>query len=234
MDGRYPPYPQYKPSGVDWLGEIPAHWEVRRLKFVASVVYSNVDKHTKEGEFPVQLCNYVDVYKNERITQDLPFMEATANLDELRRFALKKGDVIITKDSEEWQDIAVPALVDEDLRNVICGYHLALIRPYQDTADSGYLFRSFQAAAINYQFQIAASGITRYGLGKQSLGNAVLLLPPLPEQRAIAAYLDRETARIDALKGEIQESIDLLQGYRAALISAAVTGKMDVRGMPLW
>ncbi len=223
MDGRYRPYPACKPSGVDWLGEIPSHWDVRRLKFVASVVYSNVDKHSKEDEHPVRLCNYVDVYKNERITDDLAFMEATAGSDEIRKFALRKGDVIITKDSEEWQDIAVPALVDEELKGVLCGYHLALIRPYQSVAESNYLFRSFQAAAINYQFQIAASGITRYGLGKQSLGDALFLLPLLPEQRAIAAYLDRETARIDALIARKRELLDLLERQRAALISHAVT-----------
>lgn len=223
MDGRCPSYPEYKPSGVDWLGEIPAHWDVRRLKFVASVVYSNVDKHSKEDELPVRLCNYVDVYKNERITGNLDFMEATAGLDEIRKFALRKGDVIITKDSEEWQDIAVPALVDEDLRNVICGYHLALIRAYRGSVDSRYLFRSFQAAAINYQFQVAASGITRYGLGKQSLGDALFLLPPLPEQRAIAEYLDRETAHIDALIAHKRDLLDLLERQRAALISHAVT-----------
>jgi type I restriction enzyme M protein len=62
-NAHYPPYPAYKPSGVDWLGEIPAHWEVRRLKFVASVIFSNVDKHSKEEELPIRLCNYVDVYK---------------------------------------------------------------------------------------------------------------------------------------------------------------------------
>ena len=218
-----------KPSGVDWLGEIPAHWEIRRLKFLASVVYSNVDKNSKEEELLVWLCNYVDVYKNERITRNLDFMEATAGINEIKKFALNKGDVIITKDSEDWHDIAVPALVSEKLDNVICGYHLALVRSIPNIVDSGYLFRSFQAAALNYQFQVAASGITRYGLGKQALGDAVFLVPPLAEQRAIAEYLDRETAQIDRLKGEVEASIDLLQRYRTALISAAVTGKIDVR-----
>jgi Restriction endonuclease S subunits len=223
MNAHHPPYPAYKPSGADWLGDIPAHWEVRRLKFVASVVYSNVDKHSKEEELPVRLCNYTDIYKNERITNSLNFMEATATIGEIRKFALKKGDIIITKDSEEWQDIAVPALVSEELDNVICGYHLALIRPFSKVVDNGYLFRSFQAAAINYQFQVAASGITRYGLGKQALGNSLFLVPPLAEQRAIAEYLDRETAHVDALIAKKRALIDLLECQRTALISHAVT-----------
>jgi len=61
------PYPEYKDSGVEWLGEVPAHWEVRRLRYVVDMRVSNVDKHSKEDEQPVRLCNYVDVYKHERI-----------------------------------------------------------------------------------------------------------------------------------------------------------------------
>ena len=79
------PYPDCKDSGVQWLGKVPAHWEVRRLRTVAEMRVSNLDKHTKEGEFPVRLCNYVDVYKNDRITQAMPFMNATASPEEVKR-----------------------------------------------------------------------------------------------------------------------------------------------------
>lgn len=71
-------YPRYKDSGIKWLGEIPKHWDVRKLKHIASVVFSNVDKHSVDGEHPVRLCNYVDVYYNDHITQELNLMEATA------------------------------------------------------------------------------------------------------------------------------------------------------------
>ena len=60
------PYPAYRPSGISWLGDVPAHWEVRRLRTVADMRVSNVDKHAREDEVPVRLCNYVDVYKNDR------------------------------------------------------------------------------------------------------------------------------------------------------------------------
>lgn len=64
---RYPAYPAYKPSGVEWLEDVPEHWQVRRLKQVSIPQFSNVDKHTKEGELFVRLCNYTDVYYNEHI-----------------------------------------------------------------------------------------------------------------------------------------------------------------------
>ena len=223
------PNAKMKDSGIEWLGEIPEHWELRRLKYIASVQFSNVDKNTFEGEEPVRLCNYIDVYKNELIKDDFEFMQATATRAEIRKFTLRQGDVVITKDSESWTDIAVPAYVADQLQGVICGYHLAQIRAKFQILDGKYLFRAFASKAINYQFQVASTGITRYGLGNYWLENGLLVLPPHPEQRAIAAFLDRETARIDSLIEKVEKSIELLREYRTALISAAVTGRIDVR-----
>ncbi len=92
-----PRYPGYKDSRVEWLGSVPAHWDVLRLKYVCEVFPSNVDKLSRDGEPSVRLCNYTDVYYNERITDDMQFMEATASPDQIVRFTLKAGDTIVTK-----------------------------------------------------------------------------------------------------------------------------------------
>ncbi len=157
------PYCTYKPSGVQWLGDMPEHWEVRRLRTVADMRVSNVDKHTMEDEFPVRLCNYVDVYKNDRITVAMPFMNATASWDEIKRFRLEPGDVLITKDSEAWDDIGVPALVTEAADDLLSGYHLAILRPFREIIGP-YLARALQSKAVAYQFHVRANGVTRYGL----------------------------------------------------------------------
>ncbi|MGH7503935.1 MAG: restriction endonuclease subunit S [Longimicrobiales bacterium] len=219
---RFNPYPAYKDSGVEWLGEIPAHWEVKRLKALASVELSNVDKKFVEGQEAVQLCNYTDVYYNERITRDLEFMPATATREQVRRFSLRAGDVLITKDSESWTDIAVPAVVVQDLPGVLCGYHLALIRPAADY-DGAFLGRAFAADGPRDQFQIAANGITRFGLGGDAIRTGLFAMPPILEQRSIAAFLDRETARIDGLVARKERLIELLQEKRTALITRAAT-----------
>ncbi|MDX8407956.1 MAG: hypothetical protein R8L58_06180, partial [Mariprofundaceae bacterium] len=73
------PYPKYKPSGVEWLGDVPEHWEAKRLRFLATYQNSNVDKKAYEGQKPVRLCNYTDVYYNEKISNGLDFMGATAS-----------------------------------------------------------------------------------------------------------------------------------------------------------
>jgi hypothetical protein len=161
---KWPCYPAYKPSEMAWVRRLPEHWRVFRLKNVASVRFSTVDKKTEEGETPVRLCNYTDVYNNDRIVDDPEFMQATATADEIARFTLKKGDVLITKDSEEWNDIAVPAYVTADMPGVLCGYHLAHIRPYATSLDGAYLSRAFTADGVRQQFHVGANGITRYGL----------------------------------------------------------------------
>ena len=116
-----PAYPAYRESGVPWLGRVPAGWGVRRLRFLADIRPSGVDKHSLDGELPIRLCNYVDVYKNDRITDALAFLEATATPAEIERFALRAGDVLITKDSETPDDIAAAALVEPSAAGVVCG-----------------------------------------------------------------------------------------------------------------
>jgi type I restriction enzyme S subunit len=223
---RYPRYPAYKDSGVEWLGEVPAHWEVRRLKEFSTIQLSNVDKKSVDGERPVLLCNYTDVYYNDRITASLEFMEATASEEQVHRFTLQKHDVLITKDSESWSDIAVPAVVANDLPGVLCGYHLAHIRP-EDTCFGPFLARAFTAVGPRDQFQLAANGITRFGLGSEAIATGLFALPPREEQERICQFLDRETARIDALIEKKRKLIELLQEQRAAIITRAVTRGLD-------
>jgi type I restriction enzyme S subunit len=224
---KLPAYPKYKASGVEWLGDVPEHWEVKPLKTSAICWVSNVDKVPAEDELPVGLCNYTDVYYNDYIVPEMELMETTATADEIRRFGLQAGDVVITKDSEDWSDIAVPALVKKSAPDLVCGYHLAIIRSKANALFGDYLLRAFQSCAINQQFQIAASGVTRYGLPKSSIGGAWIPLPPLAEQRAIAEFLDRETGRMDRLVAKKRELIERLKEKRTALISRTVT-----RGLP--
>lgn len=223
------PNVEKKDSGIDWLDNVPKHWEIKKLKFNAFVQFSNVNKKSEEGEIAVRLCNYVDVYYNDFITPELDFMEATASIEEIRKFQLRVEDVIVTKDSEEWDDIAIPAYVVSEIPNLICGYHLALIRPDQRLIRGKYLFWLLSANSINYQYIIEASGVTRYGLGNYALSNSMILIPPRGEQDKIADFLDHKTAQIDAQVMREQKSIEYLREYRISLISEVVTGKIDVR-----
>lgn len=216
-------YPEYKHSGIDWLGAIPKHWKVRQLKFISRVQSSSVDKKSKDDEDEVLLCNYVDVYKNEFIDDSIEFMKATAPQRHIEQFTLNQGDIIITKDSEDRFDIAVPAKVNKDFENVLCGYHLALIRPDNGQISSGFLFRWFQSDLVNDQFKVSANGITRYGLSVSSIKDSIVAVPSLPEQKAIASFLDHQTTRIDQLIEKKKRLLELLDKQRQAIITNAVT-----------
>ena len=223
------PYPAYKDSGVEWLGQVPEHWETRRVATVADLRVSNVDKHVREGESPVRLCNYLDVYHNERIGTDLPFMAGTATEREIRRFRLAVGDVLVTKDSEDWSDIGVPALVEYAADDLVCGYHLAMLRPNGAFLDGGYLFQALKDSHVAWQFQVAAAGVTRYGLAQNAIRSMRIPLPTLPEQTAIARYLDRAGRRMRRTISATRRQIAHLREYRTRLIADIVTGKLDVR-----
>ena len=186
---------------------------------------SNIDKHTKDEEQPIRLCNYVDVYKNDRIRSGMAFMRATATTDEIERFRLRSGDVLITKDSEAWNDIGVPALVEDTQDDIVSGYHLALLRPFLERVDGGYLFRALQSTAVAYQFHVEANGVTRYGLSHSAIKSVWLPLPSLPEQAAIVRYLDHVDRRIQRYIRAKQKLITLLEEQKQALIHRAVTGQ---------
>ncbi|HVC23825.1 MAG TPA: hypothetical protein VNH82_10440 [Candidatus Dormibacteraeota bacterium] len=193
----------------------------RRIKDIASIAVSNVDKKSAAGDLPVHLCNYVDVYNNERITSDLPFMEATATPDQVRQFHLRAGDVVVTKDSETPDDIAVPAYVAEEMPQVVCGYHLAIVRPRAGT-HGRYLFWALSSNHARQQFSAMANGITRFGLRHEALAAARVPLPELPVQRTIADYLDAETARIDALISAKRWMVELLDERHALAFTVAM------------
>ena len=154
-----------KNTGLDWYPKVPSHWSLRRVKHIAKVSPSNVDKKKYDNQDKVRLANYVDVYKNDRITEDMELMVATASENEIAKFSLFAGDLIITKDSESWEDIAVPAFVPKTMEGVVCGYHLTLIRPNQKHVLGEYLFRTYQALGVRDQYHYNANGVTRYGLG---------------------------------------------------------------------
>ncbi len=192
------------------------------LKRVASFRVSNVDKKTVDGEQPVRLCNYTDVYHCDTIRPGQEFMSATASGEQVAAFRLRPGDVIITKDSETADDIGVPAYVEAGAPDLICGYHLALIRPNDQAIDGHFLFWSMASAVVRDQFAASATGVTRFGLRSDSIGGVLIPLPPVQEQQAIADFLDAETARIDTLISKKRRLVTLADEHVAALAEHVV------------
>lgn len=196
-------------------------YPVLRLGHVASTKTSNVDKKSYDGEVTVRLCNYTDVYKNDTITSDMDFMVATATQDQIDKFGLKVGDTVFTKDSETADDIGVPAYIGDSAHDLVCGYHLAIARPLGGTADPRFLYWCLTSPEAAQQWSVLASGVTRVGLRQADIGKLEIPVPPLQIQREISAFLDRETAQIDALISKQEQLIELLDERRRATINEA-------------
>lgn len=211
------------------MSSLPTGWQSTRLSNVADVMFSHVDKHTLDDEVSIRLCNYVDVYKNNSITSAIDFMEASADVREIGRFQIQRNDVLITKDSETPDDIAIPALVLEELPSVLCGYHLAMIRPRSARIYGPYLFWLHASKQFRAYYEANAVGVTRFGLSQNQFKSASIPLPPLPEQQRIAAYLDASCAAIDASVEAKRHQLVALDALRKSIIQRAVTRGISAR-----
>lgn len=195
-----------------------------RLKNVAEIRVSNVDKKSVPGEQQVRLCNYVDVYKNQQITADMELMHATASADQIRTFQVRAGDTLVTKDSETADDIAVPAYVRDSVPGVLCGYHLAAIRP-TSTVWPKYLYWALASLRFRSQMSAFATGVTRFGLRQEVIGNSEVCLPSLEEQRRVADFLDAEVGRLETTADVARRLCVLLNERRNAQRDLALRGE---------
>jgi type I restriction enzyme, S subunit len=170
----------------------------------ADVWFSGVDKKSRDDEVPVLLCNYMDVFHNTRITAPLAFMQATASKRQIADNSLRKNDVVFTKDSETADEIAEPALIAEDIPNLVCGYHLAVARPREGLGHGPFIAQAMRHHAVRWQFARLANGVVRFGLTLDAMEQAEIFLPPLPVQERIAAILDAEDIAIEGLAKQVE------------------------------
>ena len=208
---RFRPYPEYKESGVEWLGEIPAHWNVRRLKFVA---------HTVAGQSPPSAA-VADG------TDGLSFLQGNAEFgpqhpapDQVCDSAPKQaesGDILLSVRAP------VGAMNVADQTYGI-GRGLCAIRP---TAEFDPSFCFYAIMAVRSLLHAVAKGSTYDAVTASDVGSLRVLVPHQGEQEAIADFLDRETAKIDDLLEQKERLIELLQEKRTALITHAVTRGLD-------
>jgi len=210
------PYPAYKPSGIAWLGDIPAHWEVSRLKYVSHINPENLPESTP----PDYLMQYLDIGNVDEINgigsnQDIYFENAPSRA----RRIVRQGDTIV---STVRTYLKAVAYFENPANNQIVSTGFAVIRPKY-----GVYSRYLKWLILSNEF-IERVVVNSEGIGYPAINPSVLAglpvwLPPLAEQQAIAAYLDGETARLDALAARYRRLLALLDEKRRALITHAVT-----------
>ncbi len=220
------PNVRLKPSGVDWLGDVAAHWEVLQLGRIG--VFSKGSGGTKDDEVAdgIPCVRYGDLYTTHKyfISRTRSYISPTkAN----SYTPIDKGDVLFPTSGETIEEIGKSAVNLSDSQ-VLCGGDLIIFRPKtpMEPRFAGY---ALDCPAAQTQKSLAGRGITIMHIYSSQLKYLWLPLPPLDEQAAIAEYLDKTTAGIDAAIARARRQIELLEEYRTRLIADVVTGKLDVR-----
>ena len=211
-----------KDSGVEWLGEIPGHWEVRRLKTIAEIRYG-LGQPPKESSDGLPLVRATNIYRGHITDEDMLYVDP-ADVPAGRRAFLSTGEIIVVRSGAYTADSAI---IPKKYEGAITGYDMVVtVRGAKPEFIAIALLCPYLRDA---QLVVASTRSAQPHLNAEELGDALILLPPLSEQSAIAAYLNRETAKLESLIAKMQEAIDRLKELRTALISAAVTGRIDVR-----
>ncbi len=216
-----------KDSGVEWLGEVPAHWEVKRLKHLCADI--------KAGPFGSALTKDMYVatgYKIYGQEQVIPgdfsigdYYIDDERFESLRQYQIAPGDVLISCVGTFGKIAVVP----DDAEPGIINPRLIRVRS-NHYATPQYLSTVLHSGVVFEQFSVLSRGGTMDVINIGTLSEIVLAVPPLKEQVAILTFIEEQSRRFDGLMLEASGGVSLLQERRSALISAVVTGKIDVRG----
>jgi type I restriction enzyme, S subunit len=215
-----------KDSGIEWLGEVPAHWAVSRLRYVSpeitvGIVVEPSKYYCDEGVPALRSLNV----NPGRINQDSLVYISNESNELLSKSKLRAGDLVAIRSGQPGTTAVVP--IELDGCNCI---DLIIIRKPLDGCEK-FLCWYLASDTACLQFTEGSGGAIQQHFNIGTAMNLVIPFPSEQEQSAIAAFLDTETAKLDALTAEAGRAISLLKERRSALISAAVTGKIDVRGL---
>jgi len=215
-----------KPSGVEWLGDVPEHWKVKRLVFMLERLQDGTHFSPESditGDFLYVTAKNIKEWGLD--LSNITYVTAEDHRSIYSRCPVKQGDVLYIKDGAT-AGIATVNRMEQPFSMLSS---VAMLRPKAEECNCNFLSyhlnaKEFKSYALN---SLVGGAMTRFTL--EIISKFRLISPPLIEQQTIAAFLDRETGKIDALIAKVEDAIAKLKEYRTALISAAVTGKIDVR-----
>ena len=222
----FPRYPRYKDSGVDWLGQVPVHWAAKKIGAISSLKGRlgwqglKADEYRDEGPYVVSSAHF----DNHRILWDKCPRVSQERYDTDNNIQLAVDDLLLMKDGAAMGKLA---FVDHLPGPACLNSHLLLFRPIKTDGIEAYCprfaFYFMQTGYFQEHIKVNGTGATFLGVSQETIGRYPLVLPPLVEQAAIAAFLERETAKIDELVSEQRRLMELLKEKRQAVISHAVT-----------
>lgn len=225
---KYSAYPAYKDSGVEWLGEIPEHWQAKRLKYLLQGgLVNGLFKKKEQFGSGAKLVNVVDLYQDTYTVNFESLERVKAEQQEIEAYQVLPGDIFFVRSSLKLEGVGASACVSKVPEPTVFECHLVRVRPCQKWVLPKYLINYLNASLTRQRLVALAETTTMTTIAQPKLGTIEVVVPPLPEQQTIASFLDRETAKIDALIAKKERLIELLQEKRTAIISHAVTKGID-------
>lgn len=221
------PYPAYKDSGVEWLGKVPAHWEVRRLASCLRTIESG-----SREQIDTDAENGIPNLGGEHIGRDGQLLLINMRyisrryFQSLRKGVVKENDILLVKDGATIGKVAIVRVLPYSECTV--NEHVFILRSAKDCL-SGFIYHSMRSQGLQELIWHLVTGSAQPGLNSTFTKGVHLSLPPLPEQTAIVRFLDYIERRIRRAIRAKQKRIKLLEEYKQALIHHAVTGQIDVR-----
>lgn len=220
-----------KDSGVEWLGEIPEHWEVKKLKLIFNSSKGlTITKENLESE-GIPCVNYGEIHSKFGFEVDidkhqLKYVNPTY-IESDYKSLIQTGDFVFADTSEDVSGAGNFTYLKSN-HEIFAGYHTIILRA-SENIESRYFAYQFDSIPYRTQIRQSVKGIKVFSITQSILKNTSLWIPPLDEQKQIIQFLDIETDRILRLINSAKKEIELLKEYKTALISEVVTGKVDVR-----
>lgn len=220
-----------KDSGVEWIGKIPTHWEVKKLKLLFGI--GSGLGITKADFLPsgIPCVSYGEIHSKYPCRLNtgihpLPYVSEDY-LSSKPQALLKKGDFVFADTSEDIEGSGnFTSLQSDD--PVFAGYHTIVLKPKTQSIHSPYFSFLFDSLGIRNQVRKEVCGVKVYSITKSILKEVQCLIPPLEEQKAIAEYLDTQIEKIDLAICKIKSQINLIKEYKTTLISEAVCGRVGI------
>ncbi|MCK4343183.1 MAG: restriction endonuclease subunit S [Phycisphaerae bacterium] len=219
-----------KDSGVEWLGKVPERWRIKKLKFLADGgVENGLFKKKQFFGAGVRLVNVFDVYREDFLVDETTLERVEADGVESRRYAVQPGDVFFVRSSLKLEGVGKSACMLDLSEPAVFECHLVRMRPSRDAIVPRFLINFLNSVPATNRLIALANQVTMTTIDQDKFKSLEVPVPPLQEQEAISELLSEHTRRFFALASSVNDAIDRLREYRSALISAAVTGKIDVR-----
>lgn len=220
------PNVEMQDSGIEWIGQVPKHWEVKKIKHICSNFMYGTSQDCNQSEVGYPVLRIPNIKSTNVDFEDLKYANIS-DADALT-YLLSRGDILVIRTNGNPNLVGQSALFDSSEQYLFASYLIKLTPKLG--VDTNFLVEAMNSLSVRQALTFQSrTSVGNYNLSIPSLSNTSIAIPPIDEQKTITNNLSTATKNIDLLIQETDKSIELLKEHRTSLISAAVTGKIDVR-----